>query len=142
MVISRNERLWLRELLISGGLGLIYVFFYFSFLLHQLPKKLLFCLAAFLFSIATMIIAFGVTRYIVLSNRLNWVSIPIFTPLKFPLFIQMFSIFRLQSPFTLILCASFSWLCIPIFCMCLVVFCLYCKITQCFDTLIDACKFV
>ncbi|KAL5572354.1 hypothetical protein UlMin_021951 [Ulmus minor] len=82
--------------------------------LEQLPKKLIFGLAALFFSIATMMMAFGATLYIVLSKRLNWVTIPIillasfpvtiFALLQFPLFFQMFrstfrnNIFRPQSP--------------------------------------------
>ncbi|KAL5572358.1 hypothetical protein UlMin_021955 [Ulmus minor] len=82
--------------------------------LKRLPKKLIFGLAALFFSIATMMMAFVATLYIVLSKRLNWVFIPIillaslpvtiFALLQFPLFIRMFrstfgiSIFSPQSP--------------------------------------------
>lgn len=65
-----------------------------------LPKKLIIGLASLFFSIATMMIAFGATLLIVLSKRVDWVSIPIillasvpisiFVLLQFPLFIEMY----------------------------------------------------
>lgn len=79
--------------------------------LELLPKKLIWGLASLFFSIATLMIAFGATIYIVLNERLNWVAIPvsllasfpvsIFALLQFPLFIKMFrSTFgnRISSP--------------------------------------------
>ena len=67
--------------------------------LKSLPKRLIIGLASLFVAIATMMIAFVATLSIVLSKRLQWVSVPItllasfpvtiFGLLKLPLFIQM-----------------------------------------------------
>ncbi|XP_024018929.1 uncharacterized protein LOC21402697 isoform X2 [Morus notabilis] len=67
--------------------------------LKSLPERLIIGLASLFFAIATMMIAFAATLFIVLSKRLQWVFGPIillsffpvsiFGLLKLPLFIQM-----------------------------------------------------
>ncbi|KAK3220228.1 hypothetical protein Dsin_014198 [Dipteronia sinensis] len=67
--------------------------------LKSLPKKLIIGLGSLFFAIAAMIIAFGAALTIVLSERWNWVYVPItllasfpvaiFVMLQLPLFIQM-----------------------------------------------------
>lgn len=67
--------------------------------LKSLPERLIIGLASLFFAIATMMIAFAATLFIVLSTRLQWVFGPIillsffpvsiFGLLKLPLFIQM-----------------------------------------------------
>ncbi|KAK9293105.1 hypothetical protein L1049_021091 [Liquidambar formosana] len=68
--------------------------------LKFLPTKLMLGLSTLFFSIVTMMIAFGSTLFIVLHERLQWVSIPIiilatipaslYAVLQFPLLFQMF----------------------------------------------------
>ncbi|KAL5755726.1 hypothetical protein ACOSQ2_020472 [Xanthoceras sorbifolium] len=67
--------------------------------LESLPKKLIIGLGSLFFAIAAMIIAFGATLTIVLSERWQWVAMPItllasfpvaiFVMLQLPLFVQM-----------------------------------------------------
>ncbi|KAL5757542.1 hypothetical protein ACOSP7_020153 [Xanthoceras sorbifolium] len=67
--------------------------------LESLPKKLIIGLGSLFFAIAAMIIAFGATLTIVLSERWQWVAVPvtliaafpvaIFVMLQLPLFVQM-----------------------------------------------------
>ncbi|EXB38944.1 Ankyrin repeat-containing protein [Morus notabilis] len=67
--------------------------------LRSLPKRLIIGLASLFLAITTMMIAFGATLSIVLSKRLDWISVPtvllasvpvaIFTLLQLPLFIEM-----------------------------------------------------
>ncbi|KAK0596042.1 hypothetical protein LWI29_012254 [Acer saccharum] len=67
--------------------------------LKSLPKKLIIGLGSLFVAIAAMIIAFGATLTIVLSERWNWVFVPItsvaslpvaiFVMLQLPLFVQM-----------------------------------------------------
>ncbi|KAK3220196.1 hypothetical protein Dsin_014166 [Dipteronia sinensis] len=80
--------------------------------LESLPKKLIIGLGSLFLAIAAMIIAFGAALTIILSERWNWVYVPvtilasipviIFVRLQLPLFVQMvrstygFSIFRLD----------------------------------------------
>ncbi|KAL5757531.1 hypothetical protein ACOSP7_020142 [Xanthoceras sorbifolium] len=66
---------------------------------ESLPKKLIIGLGSLFFAIAAMIIAFGATLTIILSDRWQWVAVPItliasfpvaiFVMLQLPLFVQM-----------------------------------------------------
>nr|DAD22616.1 TPA_asm: hypothetical protein HUJ06_024079 [Nelumbo nucifera] len=67
--------------------------------LVSLPKRLIIGLATLFFSVATMMIAFGATLFIVLHHRAQWTAIPItllgsvpvalFVLLQFPLLVDM-----------------------------------------------------
>ncbi|XP_007048307.2 PREDICTED: uncharacterized protein LOC18611803 isoform X1 [Theobroma cacao] len=68
--------------------------------LQSVPTKLMIGLSMLFFSIATMMIAFGVALFIVLHERIAWVSFPIillaslpvtlFALLQFPLLVEIF----------------------------------------------------
>ncbi|KAJ0007956.1 hypothetical protein Pint_29096 [Pistacia integerrima] len=79
--------------------------------LESLPKKLMVGLMNLFFSIASMMVAFGATYYIVLSNPWKWVIIPIaslgclpvmlFAWMQFPLLVDIFiSTYRPTIPFS------------------------------------------
>ncbi|XP_031371854.1 uncharacterized protein LOC116187339 isoform X2 [Punica granatum] len=67
--------------------------------LYSLPKRLILGLASLFLAIASMMVAFGATLYMVLSERFKWIFIPImvitsipaalFVMLQLPLFIYM-----------------------------------------------------
>ncbi|XP_028944813.2 uncharacterized protein [Malus domestica] len=67
--------------------------------LEALPKRLILGLGSLFFSLATMMVAFGTALSIVLTQRLDWIYVPItllacfpvamFVILQLPLFIQM-----------------------------------------------------
>ncbi|XP_019051622.1 PREDICTED: uncharacterized protein LOC104587959 [Nelumbo nucifera] len=67
--------------------------------LVSLPKRLIIGLATLFFSVATMMIAFGATLFIVLHHRAKWTAIPVtllgsvpvalFVLLQFPLLVDM-----------------------------------------------------
>ncbi|XP_057969002.1 uncharacterized protein LOC131158272 [Malania oleifera] len=69
--------------------------------LKRLPTKLVIGLSSLFFSIVSMMVAFGCALFIILHERLTWVSIPIivlavipitlFAMLEFPLLIDMFA---------------------------------------------------
>lgn len=68
--------------------------------LTSLPNKLIIGLSSLFFSIATMMTTFGITLYIILRERISWVSFPIillaslpvtlFALLQFPLLVEIF----------------------------------------------------
>ncbi|GLU12097.1 hypothetical protein SLE2022_288040 [Rubroshorea leprosula] len=68
--------------------------------LKTLPTKLMIGLSALFFSIVTMMITFGISLFIVLQERIRWVSFPIillaslpvtlFALLQFPLLVEIF----------------------------------------------------
>lgn len=68
--------------------------------LKSLPTKLIIGLSSLFFSIATMMVTFGVTLVIILKARIAWVSFPIillaglpvtlFALLQFPLLVEIF----------------------------------------------------
>lgn len=68
--------------------------------LKSLPRKLIIGLSSLFFSIATMMVTFGVTLVIILKARIAWVSFPIillaslpvtlFALLQFPLLVEIF----------------------------------------------------
>lgn len=68
--------------------------------LKPLPRKLIIGLSSLFFSIATMMVTFGVTLVIILKARIAWVSFPIilvaslpvtlFALLQFPLLVEIF----------------------------------------------------
>ncbi|KAL2252702.1 UNVERIFIED_CONTAM: hypothetical protein Sindi_0064900 [Sesamum indicum] len=67
--------------------------------LKSLPTKLIFGLTALFFSIVTMMASFGAALYLILHDRLSWVTIPIiilsvipialFSFCQFPLLLEM-----------------------------------------------------
>ncbi|KAK2656130.1 hypothetical protein Ddye_009182 [Dipteronia dyeriana] len=68
--------------------------------LKSLPTKLIIGLSSLFFSIATMMVTFGITLFIILRERIAWVSFPIillaslpvtlFALLQFPLLVEIF----------------------------------------------------
>ncbi|KAL5752084.1 hypothetical protein ACOSP7_022263 [Xanthoceras sorbifolium] len=68
--------------------------------LKSLPTKLIIGLSSLFFSIATMMTTFGITLFIILRERIAWVSLPIillaslpvtlFALLQFPLLVEIF----------------------------------------------------
>ncbi|KAK3211664.1 hypothetical protein Dsin_016370 [Dipteronia sinensis] len=65
----------------------------------SLPRKLIISLVTLLFSIITMMVAFGSATFVILKNRLSWGAIPIillsaipiaaFALFQFPLFVEV-----------------------------------------------------
>ncbi|XAR73203.1 hypothetical protein NMG60_11007100 [Bertholletia excelsa] len=70
--------------------------------LVSLPRKLIIGIATLFFSIATMMINFGTTIFIILNGQLSWISIPVILMACVPVMIFVFP----QVPLLYEICAS------------------------------------